>query len=462
VLSRKILIFSCRPLGSDSILKICRIWGIVTRKGEIGPRFAGCGAATFGRPLNRYYFFPFSFCVVAVAEKILVVDDEKMILDLASLVLESRGYQAIRAQNGKTALKLVEEERPSLVLLDYMLPGMDGMTVLRKIRKKFPETYVVMLTGKGSEELAVELMKAGASDYILKPFKSGNLLERIGNVLRIRRIELNNLELRQEKERLLQEIETWNLELEKRIDEKTWDLENAHKEILQAEKMAALGHLIAGMAHEIRNPLNSVSLFVQVLKPSLEDKPEDAACLDKILQEIDRIDAILIKLLATSKRSQFSPEKVSVAEIIDKVLEGLDENLKTHKIMVEKDIQTIPPEILADPSEIEQIFSNLFVNSIFEMDQGGRLEIKLCHDDKRINMMVADTGRGIPPENVSKVFDPFFTTKEKGTGFGLSVVLRIVKSYGGQIWIGNRAEPGAVFHIQLPLKKEGEESLFAS
>ncbi len=400
--------------------------------------------------------------MVTVAEKILVVDDEKMILDLTSLVLESRGYQAIRAQNGKTALKLVEEERPSLVLLDYMLPGMDGMTVLRKIRSKFPETYVVMLTGKGSEEVAVELMKAGASDYILKPFKSGNLLERIGNVLRIRRIELNNLELRQEKERLLQEIEKWNLELEKRIEEKTRDLENAHKEIFQAEKMAALGHLIAGMAHEIRNPLNSVSLFVQVLKPSLEDNPEDAECLDKILQEIDRIDAILIKLLATSKRSQFSPEKVSVAEIIDNVLEGLDENLKTNKILVEKDIQTIPPEILADPSEIEQIFSNLFVNSIFEMAEGGRLEIKLCHDDKRINIMVADTGRGIPPENISKVFDPFFTTKEKGTGFGLSVVLRIVKSYGGQIWIGSRAETGAVFHIQLPLKKEGEESLFAS
>jgi len=397
-----------------------------------------------------------------MAEKILVVDDEKMIRDLAALVLESRGYQVIRAQDGETALRWVEKESPALVLLDYMLPGMDGMRVLRTIREKHPRSYVVMLTGKGNEEIAVELMKAGASDYILKPFKSRDLLERIGNVLKIRRIELNNLELREERERLLKEIETWNLELEKRIEEKTLDLEKAHREILQAEKMAALGHLIAGMAHEIRNPLNSVTLFVQVLKPGLEDRPEDAEILDKILQEIDRIDNILVKLLATSKRSQFSPEKVVVTEVIDRVLASLGESLKTHRILVTRDFRTTPPAILADPSEIEQIFSNLFVNSLFEMQEGGRLEIEVSHDDKMINIVVADSGGGIPPENISKIFDPFFTTKEKGTGFGLSVVLRIVKSYGGHIWVGTREESGAVFHIEIPLKKEGEESLFGN
>ncbi len=395
-------------------------------------------------------------------EKILVVDDEKMILDLASLVLESRGYQAIRARDGESALNLVEKESPQLVLLDYMLPGMDGMRVLRTIREKYPKTYVVMLTGKGSEEIAVELMKAGASDYILKPFKSRDLLERIGNVLKIRRIELNNQELRREKERLLKEIEKWNLELEKRIEEKTRDLEKAQREIFQAEKMAALGHLIAGMAHEIRNPLNSVTLFVQVLKPSLEDKPEESEILDRILQEIDRIDSILIRLLATSKRSQFSPEKVLVTEVINLVLKSLDDNLRTHRVEVKKDFQTIPPAILADPTEIEQIFSNLFVNSIFEMQKGGTLEIRVTHDENMIDILVADTGKGIPPENFTKIFDPFFTTKEKGTGFGLSVVLRIVKSYGGHISVESRDEPGAVFHIEIPLKKEGEESLFGS
>ncbi|MBN2429075.1 MAG: response regulator [Deltaproteobacteria bacterium] len=397
-----------------------------------------------------------------MVEKILVVDDEKMILDLASLVLESRGYQAIRARDGESALNLVEKESPQLVLLDYMLPGMDGMRVLRTIREKYPKTYVVMLTGKGSEEIAVELMKAGASDYILKPFKSRDLLERIGNVLKIRRIELNNQELRREKERLLKEIEKWNLELEKRIEEKTRDLEKAQREIFQAEKMAALGHLIAGMAHEIRNPLNSVTLFVQVLKPSLEDKPEESEILDRILQEIDRIDSILIRLLATSKRSQFSPEKVLVTEVINLVLKSLDDNLRTHRVEVKKDFQTIPPAILADPTEIEQIFSNLFVNSIFEMQKGGKLEIRVTHDANMIDILVADTGKGIPPENFTKIFDPFFTTKEKGTGFGLSVVLRIVKSYGGHISVESRDEPGAVFHIEIPLKKEGEESLFGS
>jgi len=308
-----------------------------------------------------------------------------------------------------------------------------------------------MFTGKGSEEIAVELMKGGASDYILKPFNNQDLVERIENVLRIRRIELHNRELREERERLLREIEQWNLELERRVEEKTVELERAHAEILQAEKLVTLGHLSAGMAHEIRNPLNSISLFAQILKGGLAADAEKSLYLEKVLKEVDRIDNILVQLLATSKRPRFELQAVSIAEVIDRALEACSAQVKAQGVTVRRRFLSLPPPIQADPTEIGQIFSNLFTNALYEMRQGGTLEVCLDHDEKAIAIKVSDSGGGIPRENLGQIFDPFFTTKEKGTGFGLSVVLRIVKTYGGSINLDSVIGEGTTFHIRLPL-----------
>jgi len=385
-------------------------------------------------------------------DRVLVVDDERIILELTSMILRSKGYEVLTADSGQRGLQIVEQQAPSLVLLDYMMPGMDGMTVLRQIRQRFPDTYVVMFTGKGSEEIAVELMKAGASDYILKPFNNQDLVERIENVMRIRRIELHNRELREERERLLREIEEWNLELERRVEEKSAELEQAHAEILQGEKLAALGHLSGGMAHEIRNPLNSIGLFAQILKGGLAGDAEKVSYLDKIMKEVDRIDNILIHLLSASKRTRYELQAVSISEVIDRVLDACGVQFQAQGVEVRRRFVSIPPPIQADATEMEQIFSNLFVNALYEMQQGGTLSIDLSHDEKGIVVDVADTGKGIPREHLSQIFDPFFTTKQKGTGIGLSVVLRIVKTYGGRISVDSVIGAGSTFHIRLPLE----------
>jgi len=385
-------------------------------------------------------------------EKILVVDDEKIILELTSMVLQNNGYEVLTAESGSEGLRLVEQENPGVVLLDYMMPGMDGMSALRKIRQAFPQTYVIMFTGKGSEEVAVELMKAGASDYILKPFSNHDLVERIDNVLRLRRIELHNKELLQERERLLREIEGWNMELERRVEDKTRELEQAHAEIVQSEKLATLGHLSAGMAHEIRNPLNSISLFSQVLRSSLGGDPEKMTYVEKIMKEIDRIDDILIQLLAASKRPRFELKSVSMTAIIDSSLEGFSDQIQAQGVKLDKKFITEPPDLLADASEIAQVFNNLFANALYEMQQGGKLGVRLSHDDQVVSVSVSDTGGGIPKTSLTKIFDPFFTTKTKGTGFGLSVVLRIVKTYGGRISVDSVEGEGTTFHLQFPLR----------
>ncbi len=381
---------------------------------------------------------------------VLIVDDEKVILDLTSIILKNRGYTVYTASDAVTGLGIVETVTPELVLLDYMMPGMDGLTALREIRRRFPDTYVIMFTGKGSEEIAVELMKAGASDYILKPFNNQDLADRIENVLRIRDVELANRELLRERERLLAEIETWNRELEARVQEKTEALQKAQAEIVQSEKLATLGYLSAGMAHEIRNPLNSITLFLQLIKSGIEDQ-EKLEYIDKIFKEIDRIDGILRKLLAASKRPKFEIRNVLIDQVIDATLEVFKPQTELHKIRVDRDYRNIPPAIQADPSEIEQIFTNLFLNAIHEMLNGGTLRIQLDHDGREIIIRVADTGKGIPPEHLANIFDPFFTTKSVGTGLGLSVVLRIVKTYQGKIEVEQSTAQGTTFCVRLPM-----------
>jgi signal transduction histidine kinase len=347
-------------------------------------------------------------------------------------------------------LKELDEQRPHLVLLDYMMPVMDGFTALKEIRQRFPDTYVIMFTGKGNEEIAVELMKAGASDYILKPFNNQDLVERIESVLRIREVELRNRELMEERDRLLAEVAEWNRQLEERVREKTEALQKAQAEIVQSEKLASLGYLSAGMAHEIRNPLNSINLFAQLLKSGCEE-PEKLGYIDKILKEVDRIDDIMRKLLDASKRPRFQLSEVGLDRVIDATLEVFRPQTTLYGIGVVRDFRHVPPPFQADPSEIEQIFTNLFLNAIHEMQEGGTLTVLLDHDGREIIIRISDTGKGMPPENVKKIFDPFFTTKTSGSGLGLAVVLRIVKTYQGKIAVEKSDETGTTFTIRLPL-----------
>ena len=387
-----------------------------------------------------------------MSEKILIVDDEKVIRDLTVMVLTARGYTVTAVASATEALKVVNIDPPALILLDYMMPGMDGMQALNEFRRISPASYVVMFTGKGSEDLAVEVMKAGAYDYVRKPFNNQDLVDRIENVLRLRRIELRNRDLLAEREHLLAEIADWNRDLEKRVELKTAELEEAQAEIIQAEKLGALGHLSAGLTHEIRNPLNSIGLFAQVLNQSKLDS-DVAAYPDKIIDEIERIDQMLIRLLKVSERSVVDLVPVSISQVIQNVLKIFSDQFQAHKIDLITDICFDTDPIRTDEDEIGQIFTNLFLNAIQAMPEGGQLFVGLQQVQSQLEINVADTGNGILTENINRIFDPFFTTRKQGTGFGLSTVLRIVKSHEGRIAVVNRPEGGAQFTILLPLSR---------
>jgi signal transduction histidine kinase len=381
---------------------------------------------------------------------LLLVDDEKVNLVLTAQIFRNRGFRVLTASNGADALELATKEQPEIVLLDYFMPGKDGFSTLKELKLKHPDIYVIILTGKGSEEIAVTLMKAGASDYVLKPFLNQDLVERVEKVLKVREVEIRNRELVQERDRLLREIESWNRTLEMRVDEKTMELQKVQAEIVQTEKMSTLGYISAGMAHEIRNPLNSIGLYVQLLKGGLND-PEHYDFLEKIEMEVRRIDGILRKLMDAVKRPRYQLQQVSILKVIDSLLELFQSRAKMHGIKIERDYRATPPHILADATEIEQIFSNLFANSIEEMAEGGVLTITLEQKEDTVRIDVSDTGKGIPHEDLQRIFDPFFTKKSSGTGLGLSVVLRIIRTYNGKIEVNSEVGKGTTFSVSLPL-----------
>ena len=392
-----------------------------------------------------------------MSARILVVDDDRVILELASIILRSADYSVQTASDGICALHLLEEEFFDLVLLDFMMPGMDGLEVLREIKDKFPDTAVIIFTGMGSEDIAVRVMKAGAADYIMKPFRNHDLLERTAAVLRSRRLELHNRELLAERERHLQEIEQWNRELERRVDEKSQELESAHAEIIQVEKLATLGHLAAGLTHEIRNPLNSINLFAQILKNNRDAAPQSVEFLERIQSEIDRIDNLLIKLLSVSRTQSRIDSAVQVHVVAEDVLNSFQAQIEAQQIHLLQKIVATPP-FYGDEEEVRQVFSNLLSNALHATPAGGELRVSVLPKPGAIQIKVSDNGCGIPLEHQARIFDPFFTTRPKGTGFGLSSVLRIIKTYNGKISLTSQPGAGTTFTVLLPVAAAGNPS----
>lgn len=387
---------------------------------------------------------------LAVKAAVVIIDDDPNILELTALILSKRGFRVFTALSANEGFLLIAKHTPELVLLDYMMPEIDGLSALHQIKSGYPDTYVVMFTGKGSEEIAVELMKGGASEYILKPFNNRNLVERLENVLKIREIELHNVKLQQEHDRLLREIDQWNQDLQKRVREKTEALQAAQNEIVQSEKLAALGYLSAGMAHEIRNPLNSIALFVQLMRQNTRD-PDQLEYQSKILKEIERVDSIIRKLLDASRRTRTISSDVQLNHVIDTALEAFAPQIETKKILVERHYHVTPSPIKADPAELEQIFTNLFLNALDVMSQGGRLTIDISENNRRVTVRIGDSGGGIPQEILPNIFEPFFSTKVCGTGMGLPVAQRIAHIYEGSMIVESTSPAGTVFRLDFPV-----------
>ncbi len=407
--------------------------------------------------------------------KILIVDDDDVDRMAVRRALKSTAVDAgiEEVASASEALEALLNGNFDCALFDYMLPDGDGLSLLRDTRTAGITIPVVMLTGQRDERLIVELLRAGASDYISKEdLSSESLCHAVQTAIRLYRAE---------KEQLRAHVE---LEAAHR------ELQASHEQLLQSEKLASIGQLAAGVAHEINNPVGYVYSNLGTLQKYIDN-------LCQMLEGYEQLEAQVGEDHATVKAVQALKQKLDLEylkqDVLDLVSEsregiarvkgivqdlkdfshvdeaewqwadlhrGLDSTLNIvnneikYKAEVVREYGELP-EVECLASQINQVFMNLLVNAAHAIEERGVITIRTGHENDKVWVAISDTGKGISPEHMNKIFDPFFTTKAvgTGTGLGLSLSYGIVQKHGGSINVESEVEKGATFTIHLPVKQ---------
>jgi two-component system NtrC family sensor kinase len=393
---------------------------------------------------------------VAETMQVLLVDDSVTNLEFLARYLEEFDYRLLFATSGERALEVAKASVPDLVLLDIMLPGIDGYETCRRLKNDpaLQEIPVLFLSALDKVSDKVRGFDVGGVDYISKPVQKEELVARVRTHLELFRIRRENRAFAQEMEALA----------EKRA-----------QALLHADRLSTLGTLSAGVAHEINNPTTFISVGVQALSKIWVEV--DAALTAQIARSgsaierlkfaqktvpdiianirsgISRIQSVVSALKTYTHAGASHKKPCDVSQCITEAL-ALCHNRLKYLTEVAYTASPAPLMVHADPQQIEQILVNLFINAADAMD--GReirtLSIKTNIEANTLSVFVEDTGPGIAPESLDRIWDPFYTTKEpdKGTGLGLSVSKGIVEEHGGRIKIENTGN-GARFTVMLPL-----------
>jgi len=238
------------------------------------------------------------------------------------------------------------------------------------------------------------------------------------------------------------------------------DLRLAREEAIRSEKMASVGLLAAGTAHEIGTPLASVMGYAEILAQELEQNPAQADYLHRILDGCGRIDRIVRGLLEYARPKQTVSELVDLSSLLQATAELLQHQGLFKSVAVTVTAEQNLPQVLLDPHQLQQVLINLVINALDAMPDGGSLQLVLKQGDEGITQQleVRDSGGGIASEHIDKLFDPFFTTKEpgRGTGLGLAISSRIIESFGGRITVQSRVGQGSCFTVSLPVVEQGQ------
>jgi|GEM_PF-6852338 len=257
-----------------------------------------------------------------------------------------------------------------------------------------------------------------------------------------------------ESARLYERVREHAEDLERLVQERTKELETIHAELLQTAKLAALGQLAAGVAHELNNPLGAISGYLELLQEEMELGPRQMEYMERIEKPLQQATKIVRELRSTWTPSEPAWQTVNVNDILEETLTLVGRRLSLHQIEVQKEMVPNLPEIHADPDRLQQVFINLITNARQAMKEGGTLRVvsRESRNGEWLEIILADMGEGIAKEHLNKIFDPFFTTRSpgEGMGLGLSVTHRHIKDHGGAIHVWSEKGRGTVFRVALP------------
>lgn len=229
------------------------------------------------------------------------------------------------------------------------------------------------------------------------------------------------------------------------------EVRSLRKEVARSQRLASVGRLAAGVAHEIRNPLSSIKGFATYFKERYEDSPQDQKTADIMISEVDRLNRVVGQLLEFAKPVPVSPKPTSLKNLVADSVRLIEHQAAEKNITVKTLNSAKINEAVVDPDRINQVLLNLYLNAIESMEPGGELDVKLNQkDDNRIEIKVSDTGGGIAGEDLSRIFDPYFTTKSSGTGLGLAIAHSIMEAMGGQIGVESLPGQGTTFSLTIP------------
>lgn len=415
---------------------------------------------------------------------ILLVDDETTNLSLLGQFLTPH-YQVLVATNGLRALQMADATpKPDLILLDVMMPDMDGYQVISQLKanpntQDIPVIFVTALSSDTEEELGLKL---GAVDFIYKPCHLSILLARVRTQLKLKSAS--------------DWMKNRNLFLEEEIERRYQENQAVHLQLLQSEKLAAIGQLAAGIAHEINNPIGFVNSNLNTLNTYLEDVFSildacDKALLDgaasahaiqnfqdlKLQKQLDYLRQDIPELI-TESRDGLSRVRDIIQDLKDfahsssndwvlaNLHKGLDSTLNIifnelkYHCTIHKHYGEIP-QILCMPSQLNQVFMNLLINAAQAIETKGDIHIGTGCNEREVWVEFTDNGKGIAPENLTRLFEPFFTTKPvgKGTGLGLSISQNIVRKHDGRIEVSSTPGEGSTFRVWLPIRDDKDQNI---
>ena len=253
--------------------------------------------------------------------------------------------------------------------------------------------------------------------------------------------------------RLYEQVKGFNQELERRVEERTRELRETQDQLIQSEKLASIGQLAAGVAHEINNPIGVMLGFSQVLLKRTDKGNPIHKPLATIEREGLRCKKIVQSLLDFARYNKPNLDWMDVNEVIEAAFNLVAHQASTANIQISKQYTANLPQVLADSNQLQQVFLNIIINAYHAMPEGGQLTVKTLQVQEQVHVTFTDTGIGIAQENLKRIFDPFFTTKEvgQGTGLGLSVSYGIVEQHGGTIEVQSQVDTGSTFTVRLPV-----------